>query len=178
MPSDLKGYLTDLHWKEGYRPGPNGEEVRWLAALHLLASEGTFVAQVNMMTGEMDKFRIPTLVPSTKEDGSCVHYKDSKCGVHNDSPTGCKMFNACAVGKKAEKQDEMATEYQQELMGVWVRCQAVEEGMNEETRRGHGLEDPTEEEQLYCKTWHYLWQIGKRKENAVELMTKYQEGVI
>ena len=87
------------------------------------------------------------------------------------------MFNACAIGKKAEKQDEVAKEYQHELMGVWARCQAVEEGMNEETRRGHGLEDPTKEEQLYCKTWHYLWQIGRRKENAAELIAKYQEGV-
>jgi len=164
MPSDLMGYLGT----RAFIPAS-----RW----NLLASEGTFVAQVNMMTGEMDKFRIPTLVPSTKEDGSCLHYKDGKCGVHNDSPTGCKMFNACAVGRKAEKQDEMATEYQQELLRVWAKWQAVEEGMSEETRRGHGLEDPTEDEQLYCGAWHYLWKIGKRKENAAELITKYQEGV-
>ena len=165
MPSDLKGYLTE---KEGrYR----------LVHENLLASEGTYVLQVDKRTGEVDKFRIPTLVPAVREDGSCLHYKDGKCGVHKDSPTGCKMFNACAVGKKRDRQDEMSRELQFELMNVWARCQAAEEGVSKEEREKLGLSDPTEDERMYCRTWHYLWQIGKRKENAAETITKYQEGV-
>ena len=150
MPDDLKGYLTE---KEGsYR----------LVNDALLASEGTLVAQIDKRTGETDTFRIPTLVPSSREDGSCTHYKEGKCDVHKDSPTGCKMFNACASGKKADKQEQVAMQIQQELLGVWLR---YTEGK------------PTDEERMYCTTWHYLWQIGKRRENATELTMKYQEGV-
>ena len=54
----------------------------------LLASPGALV----MKDGEL--FRIPTLVPATNNDGSCIHLTaDGQCAIHANAPFGCAFFD-------------------------------------------------------------------------------------
>jgi hypothetical protein len=54
----------------------------------LLASPGALVMK------DGDLFRIPTLVPATKKDGSCIHLTtDGQCAVHANAPFGCAFFD-------------------------------------------------------------------------------------
>lgn len=51
---------------------------------HFQASEGALVAQAGRA------FRIPTIVPAARPDGSCIFLTDDgRCGVHAQSPFGC-----------------------------------------------------------------------------------------
>jgi len=157
LPRDLEGYLRHGEPKESRY---NLRMIDWL-----LASEGTLIQVQHKATGEVvESFRVPTIVPASRDSGVCIHYDDGKCGVHKGSPTGCKMFNACAVGRKAYKQERMAGEFQRELMNTWVRYINKDENL-------------TKDEELYCDLWQHLWDIGRRRENTKELTTKYQEGV-
>lgn len=62
---------------------------RW-AEENLLASLGALV----LIDGE--PIRIPTLVPATKSDGSCIHLTAlGMCNIHADSPFGCAFFKGC-----------------------------------------------------------------------------------
>jgi Fe-S-cluster containining protein len=159
LPRDLEGYLGVLIPREGV------STAMWLTvnrADDLLASSGTLIKMIDKRTGAITEARIPTLVPASNNDGSCVHYRDGKCGVHKHSPTGCKMFNACAEDREADKQEEVAKEYQMQLMRTWI---------------SHANGGASEEEEFYCRLWQILWDEGKRRENATELTMKYQEGV-
>lgn len=43
--------------------------------------------------------RIPTIVPSRKEDGSCVFLTvDNRCSIHEKAPFGCRYFD-CEMDK-------------------------------------------------------------------------------
>lgn len=58
------------------------------AETNLLASPGALV-----MKG-LETFRIPTLVPKTKENGECVYLlPDRSCAIHQVSPFGCAFFD-------------------------------------------------------------------------------------
>ena len=158
MPQDLEGYLQKLIPREGV------STAMWLnynSADNLLASEGTLIKMIDRRTGAVTEARIPTLVPASKDDGSCVHYRDGKCGVHKHSPTGCKMFNACAEDREADKQEEVAKEYQMQLMRTWIN---------------HSNGSASEEEEFYCRLWQILWDEGKRRENVSEIVEKYIQG--
>lgn len=159
LPRDLEGYLGSIP-KEGV------SLAMWLKyspPVQLLASEGTLIQAIDRRSGKVTETRIPTLVPRSKKDGSCVHYMDDgRCFIHKHSPTGCKMFNACAVGGDAEKQDNLAYDCQVELMRTWVN---------------YTEEKASDEEKAYCNLWVHLWDEGKRRENTTELTIKYQEGL-
>lgn len=60
----------------------------------LLASPGALVA-----TRDGQRFRIPTLVPARKADGSCVFLTaDKRCAIHAVAPAGCAFFDAHQSG--------------------------------------------------------------------------------
>ena len=160
LPQDIEGYLQKPMPREGVS---TAMWLRYNSADNLLASEGGLVGMVNKLTGEVTKFRVPTLVPTSKPDGSCVHYRDGKCGVHKQSPSGCSMFNACAVGGKQRKQDKLAEEFQMRLLKMWSNF-----------TRG----EASEEEEFYCRLWKILWDKGRRRENVQDVTNKYQEGII
>src|SRR6185437_11995882 len=65
----------------------NVDEYIW-AEQNLLASPGALVISEG-------KFRrIPTLVPATKEDGSCIHLtSEGNCDIHAVAPFGCAFFD-------------------------------------------------------------------------------------
>jgi Fe-S-cluster containining protein len=117
LPQDLEGYLND---GDKIKHGEScGMWVKYNYP-YLLASEGTLTQMIDKRSGSVTKAKIPMLVPESSDDGSCVHYTDGKCGVHKHSPTGCRMFNACAEGRDADKQEEVAREYQIQLMESWI----------------------------------------------------------
>ena len=67
---------------------PAGVDPFAWADANLLASPGALVTR----NGEV--FRVPTLVPAVKADGSCIHLGEGgRCGVHQDAPFGCAFFS-------------------------------------------------------------------------------------
>ena len=102
----MPGYLipADLD-----RLTPAGADpFRW-AESNLLASPGALVAK----NGQM--FRIPTLVPATKEDKSCTHLTaEGACGIHDVAPFGCAFFDC---GPERPEINHKA------LAGIYKACQ-------------------------------------------------------
>ena len=69
---------------------PGADPFLWAEA-NLLASPGALVAKDGKL------FRIPTLVPAVKADGSCIHLtggkRNGKCAIHEIAPFGCAFFD-------------------------------------------------------------------------------------
>ena len=155
----LSGYLLpdDL---QKYRAATavDGQTVWQWAEKNLLASQGATVARQGPRGVEF--VRIPTLVPATRDNGHCVHYRGGLCNVHQASPAGCAMFNACAIGAKAAKQDALANELQRRLAAFWD-ADAIPPAKS-----------------LYKAIWWHLWDTGHRRENVAELAEEYRAGVI
>lgn len=91
----MPGYLIpeDLHrmW-QGIEP--EAESLADFAKAHLLASPGARVGVQNKVTGQLEVFSVPTLVPARKEDGSCIFLTpENKCAVHYAAPYGCRFFD-------------------------------------------------------------------------------------
>lgn len=90
------------------------------AEQNLLASPGA----VAIKDGEM--FRIPTLVPATKSDGSCIHLSpEGKCGIHDNAPFGCAFFDCGpeprglverGMARICEAMDDITSKYAQ----LWI----------------------------------------------------------
>ena len=154
LPDDLPGYMSET-WQGEH--GQTGRAVFHWAEKNLLASEGAKVARHG--PDGFETFRVPSLVPATRDNGHCVHYHGGLCAVHAGSPTGCAMFNACALGAKAAKQDALANELQRGLAAFWAD------------------DNPNTAGQLYKRLWGYLWGMGYRRENVTELGEKYAAGI-
>ena len=80
----MPGYLipSDLE-----RMIPAGIDPYQWADTNLSASPGALVSQSGR------QFRIHTLVPAAKPDGSCIHLQDGLCNIHAVSPFGCAFFD-------------------------------------------------------------------------------------
>ena len=154
----LSGYLLPDDLQKYRDATATNEQTVWRwAEKNLLASEGAKVARHGPRGVEY--FRIPTLVPATKENGHCIHYRGGLCTVHAGSPTGCAMFSACALGQKAAKQNALANELQRGLAAFWAD------------------DSPNPTGELYKRLWGYLWGMGYRRENVGELGEKYAAGI-
>lgn len=131
IPSDL----TRMH--------PDTATVYEWAIANLLASPGAAV----LRNGKV--FRIPTLVPATKQDGSCIHLTDNAlCVIHPVAPFGCAFFDC--------KNDryELSAEGLREVMHSW------------------------QINSLYAQVWQYLYHNGKTQVSANvlrERMARYME---
>jgi hypothetical protein len=86
IPADLPRMMGDA------------EPMAW-AREHLRASPGALMK--NLKTGQT--FRVPTLVPVHREDGSCHYLVGRRCTVHAVSPFGCAMF-----GCRAKREEMLA----------------------------------------------------------------------
>jgi len=75
IPSDLDRMIP-----------PQMQPLPW-AELTLLASPGALVAKGS------DLFRIPTLVPAVKNNGSCINLHEGQCLIHPIAPFGCAFFD-------------------------------------------------------------------------------------
>lgn len=107
---------------------PAGADPFEWAESNLLASPGALVSADGKL------FRIPTLVPAVKEDGSCTHLqggkRNGKCTIHQIAPFGCSFFD-CGP--------ERGNLSRHGLMAVY---------------------DATHEDSLYRKLWLHLSNLG------------------
>ncbi len=79
----------------------------------LLASPGAIVARVD---GSI--FRIPTLVPRRKADGSCIFLNErGGCEIHAVSPFGCSFFDCRQSQREA---NERSSRGLQEIARSWA----------------------------------------------------------
>lgn len=111
---------------------PEGADPLAWAQDNLLASPGALVMK------DFQAFRIPTLVPAVKPDGSCIHLQGGKrngrCDIHENAPFGCAFFDC---------RPERGSLGHQGLMAVYEE-----------------LSKPTS---LYIKLWGHLWALGRRQ---------------
>lgn len=129
IPSDL-----------GRMVPPGADSFAWAEA-NLLASPGALVKQLS--TGTV--FRIPTLVPAVKADGSCIHLTDeARCAIHAVAPFGCAFFDC-----RTTPRDDVSAAG---LINVMEAHQS-----------GH----------LYTQIWEHLWNTGKRQKGPEELRALY-----
>lgn len=84
---------------------PAGVEPLIWAETNLLASPGALV----MRDGQT--FRIPTLVPATKPDGTCIHLNEGLCGIHGVAPFGCAFFDCHSLPQDALSRNGMIEVY-------------------------------------------------------------------
>lgn len=128
IPADLTRMIpTDaepFHWSE----------------TNLLASPGALA----MKDGEF--IRIRTLVPASKEDGSCIHYRQRRCQIHEISPFGCAFFDCGPERENVSRKGLIA------VMEAW-----------------------REKNSLYAQIWNHLHSLGKCRESAEVLRERMQE---
>jgi hypothetical protein len=124
IPSDLE------------RMVPAGENVYLWADKNLLASPGALVAKDGRF------FRVRTLVPATKKDGSCVHLDDAlRCGIHATAPFGCAFFDC------GPERGELSHRGLNAVMQAWA------------------------DGGLYAQLWNRLWSKWKRQ-NKPDVLRK------
>ena len=124
IPSDLSRMMPQNDLAEA-------EKIEW-ARCNLRASPGAVVVKDGIM------FRIPTLVPAVKSDGSCIYLDaDERCRKHEVAPMGCAFFDC----KSASQGDYY------HLSGLALQAILVEH-LNPLS--------------LYRKIWLALWKEGKR----------------
>lgn len=124
IPSDLERMI------------PAGVDPFQWAAANLLASPGALVA--DSRTGNL--FRIPTLVPAVKPDGSCIHLTgEQRCEIHAVAPFGCAFFD-CGPERGGISRDGLVAVF-----------------------------DAHQGRHLYSQIWNYLCHLGRRQKSPIEL---------
>jgi hypothetical protein len=138
---------------------PDDGGLDWAAA-NLLASPGALV----MRGGET--FRIPTLVPATKPDGTCVNLSNSGlCQIHAAAPFGCAFFDCGPERGNLSKTGLMA------VVGAWVEFGRLAERDNTDAP-GILIDISEKTPYRYAAIWQYLWSIGKRQKRPDELRAR------
>lgn len=121
IPSDLERMISGV-----------SDVQRW-ALSNLLASPGALVR--HGATGQV--FRIPTLVPAVKPDGSCIHLTpEDRCDIHQIAPFGCAFFDCKSDPSPS---NSLSVSGMQAIMAA------------------HANGD------LYAQLWKYLWENDKRQ---------------
>jgi hypothetical protein len=121
---------------------PSQEPITW-AEQNLLASPGALVSKDGLL------FRIPTLVPAVKSDGSCIHLtSDSLCNIHGIAPFGCSHFDC------GPERGHLST----------YGLMAVHNAFRDQTS-------------LYHKIWVHLFRSGHTQQKAEVLRKKMREAM-
>jgi hypothetical protein len=86
----------------------DGEALLAWARLHLRASPGALVAGRDHETGQLARWRIPTLVPARKEGTPACHWlgDDGTCAVHAVSPYGCAFMDSHLPEEEGRRRSE------------------------------------------------------------------------
>lgn len=110
---------------------------------NLLASPGALVKR------GQEIFRIPTLVPATKDDGSCIHFTaEGRCAIHETAPFGCAFFD----------------------------CQSLPAPLDMISRDGMiTIMKAHREQQTYARIWQHLDNAGKRQHAPEVLRARMRE---
>lgn len=106
----MPGYLipSDID-RIGESFGVQEENLLEFAQKNLVASEGATVGRYHPLYGRVVPIKVPTIVPRSKPDGSCV-FLDSqdRCTIHAVSPYGCRVFSACGTASVLDDEKSMA----------------------------------------------------------------------
>lgn len=114
----------------------DADAMKW-AATYLLASPGAIAMQDGVL------FRIGTLVPAVKPDGSCIHLSpEGSCLIHEIAPFGCAFFDCGPERGKLSTQGLLA------VMQAW------------------------KEKALYSRIWEFLWDIDRRQQGPEVLRSR------
>lgn len=89
-PGDLELIAEHLGEK------PDGE----FALKYFEASEGAMVWTLGRV------FRVPSIVPARKADGSCVFLKEGRCEIHPVAPSGCALTDMHMSDKEYEPRSQ------------------------------------------------------------------------
>jgi hypothetical protein len=95
------------------------------AETNLLASPGALAVK------DGKQFRIKTLVPAVKRDGSCIHLIDDRCTIHAVAPFGCAFFDC------GPERGNISVQGLIQVMEAW------------------------REDSIYQRIWEHLSAIGK-----------------
>jgi Fe-S-cluster containining protein len=135
------------------RIAPPHEPLRkdWVAE-NFLASEGTLI--MDPKTG--DSFRLPTIVPRQKEDGSCVFFENGRCSIHEHSPYGCRMFD---LHMDHEQGRERSMQFAYLLYQTWTTP----------------LNELSGGEGVYADAWNYLSGTGRQATPLAERRKAYKD---
>jgi hypothetical protein len=109
---------------------PDVDPFQW-AESNLLASPGAMA----MKDGKT--FHIRTLVPATKDDGSCIHYRQRRCQIHAVSPFGCAFFDC------GPERDHLSEQGLTQVLEAWL-----------------------DDDALYAQIHNHLWKLGLRQEHV------------
>ena len=112
IPSDL----DRLRRAQGVHAAATLEEDLAWCRVSLRASPGALAIR------EGRTFRIPTLVPATRDDGACAFLMDGiGCGIQDDSPFGCAFFARCRTGLESAMECGLAEDGLRAVMREWAR---------------------------------------------------------
>jgi len=91
------------------------EEIMPWAVNNLSASDGAIVR-----TNDGNMMQIPTLVPKSRKNGSCVQFnqKTGMCRVHHSAPFGCRFFS-CSMD--ADDANELSNSSVSRLAYIWSK---------------------------------------------------------
>jgi hypothetical protein len=120
---------------------PVGADPLQWSETNLLASPGAVVR----VRETKELARIPTLVPATKDDGSCIHYRQRRCQIHDVAPFGCAFFD-CGPERGLLSVDGLIA-----VSNAW------------------------RERSLYARLWEHLDALGKRQECASVLRERMRQ---
>jgi len=162
LPEDIIPYMiaTDFVPENGEEVAVTIEEVMPWARDNLLASDGTYVRVPN----SDQVVSIPTLVPASRKNGSCVHFnqKSRLCGIHGDAPFGCRMFSCSMDEQRANGLSSFAAA---RLAKMWDK-------LHEDT------DELSVPEGLYSAIWLQLDQDGdKRLFTTIALRKKVEKAI-
>lgn len=140
----MPGYLIPADLE---RMIPVGEEPLAWAERNLFASPGALV----MVASTGRTFRIRTLVPAIKPDGSCINLTEGgSCAIHEVSPFGCAFFDC---GPETQERSQLA---RQGLLAVYDAT-------------------ITNQDSLYYKIWSHLANHGFAQKAPDVLRRKFAE---
>jgi hypothetical protein len=136
----LPGYLIPADLERMYQATRlEGQTVLDWAQENLMASPGAIVVRNRKL------FRIPTLVPTRKPDGSCRFLSDGRCAIHAVSPFGCAFVDAHMPKEKVDR----------------ISSQGLQAVLESHLTPG-----------LYHEVWLALWQAGLQAPAPEESRTK------
>ena len=161
LPEDIIPYMVATGFlPEGEEAEVTIEEVMPWAKGTLLATDGTYVR-----VPDSDQIvSIPTLVPASRKNGSCVHFnqKSRLCGIHEEAPFGCRMFSCSMERQRADGLSSFAAA---RLAKMWDAVHTDVESLNVP-------------EGLYSAIWLQLDETGhKRKRTTMALRKKVEKAI-
>ena len=162
IPEDIIPYMvvTNFLTEDNVHDELDIEEIMPWAQENLLASDGAYIRVPNSDA----VVQIPTLVPASRKNGSCVHFnqKTRLCGIHEQAPFGCRMFN-CSMDQ--QRADALSSFAAARLAKMWDTLCKDSDSLKPD-------------EGLYAAVWLHLDEAGhKRKRTTIALRKAVERAI-